>query len=321
MLLLLFSITVWAQESAVITGVVTDENKEPLIGVNIAIQNMPGLGVITDINGRYKIKASAYDRLVFSYVGYETVVVLVKEQRTINVKMKESSSTIIDEVVITGTGAQKKIAVTGAITNVDVDALKSVPSTSVVDGLAGVVPGVMAMQTSGRPGSVSEFWIRSISTFGANTAALVLVDGFERDIDEVSVEDIESFTVLKDASATAIYGSKGANDLKLAGYIWSILKTHPVIVMSWGVDMDTIKPVKGGLEFHVQGFIHTGMVRIILDEGKDLFEIHLIPDSEGEEKIIEDVYLDMLVSVMDRNIEKTDDYEKRISDTYDIIRY
>ena len=96
-------------------------------------------------------------------------------------------------------------------------------------------------------------------------------------------------------------------DLKLAGYIWSILKTHPVIVMSWGVDMDTIKPVKDGLEFHVQGFIHTGMVRIILDE--------------GEEKIIEDVYLDMLVSVMDRNIEKTDDYEKRISDTYDIIRY
>lgn len=129
--------------------------------------------------------------------------------------MKESSSTIIDEVVITGTGAQKKIAVTGAITNVDVDALKSVPSTSVVDGLAGVVPGVMAMQTSGRPGSVSEFWIRSISTFGANTAALVLVDGFERDIDEVSVEDIESFTVLKDASATAIYGSKGANGVVL----------------------------------------------------------------------------------------------------------
>ena len=198
-----------------ITGVVTDENKEPLIGVNIAIQNMPGLGVITDINGRYKIKASAYDRLVFSYIGYETVVVLVKEQKTINVKMKEAANTIIDEVVITGTGAQKKIAVTGAITNVDVDALKSVPSTSVVDGLAGVVPGVMAMQTSGRPGSVSEFWIRSISTFGANTAALVLVDGFERDIDEVSVEDIESFTVLKDASATAIYGSKGANGVVL----------------------------------------------------------------------------------------------------------
>ena len=110
-------------------------------------------------------------------------------------------------------------------------------------------------------------------------------------------------------------------DLKLAGYIWSILKTQPVIVMSWGVDMDTIKPVIGGLEFHVQGFKHTGMVQIILDEGKDLFEIHLIPDSEGERKIIEDVYFDMLVSIIDENVEKTDDYEKRISDTYDIIRY
>ena len=110
-------------------------------------------------------------------------------------------------------------------------------------------------------------------------------------------------------------------DLKLAGYIWSILKTQPVIVMSWGVDMDTIKPVKGGREFHVQGFKHTGMVQIILDEGKDLFEIHLIPDSEGERKIIEDVYFDMLVSIIDENVEKTDDYEKRISDTYDIIRY
>ena len=110
-------------------------------------------------------------------------------------------------------------------------------------------------------------------------------------------------------------------DLKLARYIWSILKTQPIIVMSWGVDMDTIKPVKGGLEFHVQGFKHTGMVQIILDEGKDLFEIHLIPDSEGERKIIEDVYFDMLVSVIDENVEKTDDYEKRISDTYNIISY
>ena len=81
------------------------------------------------------------------------------------------------------------------------------------------------------------------------------------------------------------------------------------------------KPVEEGPEFHVQGFIHTGMVRIILDEGKDLFEIHLIPDSEGERKIIEDVYFDMLVSIIDENVEKTDDYEKRISDTYDIIRY
>lgn len=97
----------------------------------------------------------------------------------------------------------------------DVEQLKSNPSTSVVDALAGVVPGVMAMQSDGRPGTVSEFWVRGISTFGASSAALVLVDGFERDINEISVEDIESFTVLKDASATAIYGSKGANGVVL----------------------------------------------------------------------------------------------------------
>ena len=109
-------------------------------------------------------------------------------------------------------------------------------------------------------------------------------------------------------------------DLKLAGYIWSILKTQPIIVMSWGVDMDTIKPVKGGLEFHVQGFKHTGMVQIVLDEGKDLFEVHLIPDSEGEKNVIEDVYFDMLVSVIEENVEKTDNYEKRISEEYRIIR-
>lgn len=109
-------------------------------------------------------------------------------------------------------------------------------------------------------------------------------------------------------------------DLKLAGYIWSILRTRPIIMMSWGIDTNTVRPVNLGLEFHVQGFRHTGMVQVILDEGKDLFEVHLIPDSEGEEKIIEDVYLDMLVSVTDRNVEKTDDYEKKIFEEYRIIR-
>ena len=186
-----------------------------MIGVNVSIVNMPGLGAITDLDGRFSIKMPPYNRLQFSYVGFESKVVLVKEQKVVNVVMEESSQTSLDEVVITGTGAQKKIAVSGAVTNVDVAELRANPSTSVVDALAGVVPGVMAMQSSGRPGSVSEFWIRSISTFGASNAALVLVDGFERDINEISVEDIESFTVLKDASATAIYGSRGANGVVL----------------------------------------------------------------------------------------------------------
>ncbi len=215
MLLLVTVANVWAQENITVTGTVMDTNNEPMIGVNVSIENMPGLGAITDINGKFTIKMPPYNKLVFTYIGYDKKVVLIKEQRVVNVTMKESEANVIDEVVITGTGAQKKIAVTGAVTTVDVDDLKTIPSTSIADGLAGVVPGIMGMQSGGRPGTVSEFWVRSISTFGASNAALVLVDGFERDINEVNIEDIESFSVLKDASATAIYGSKGANGVVL----------------------------------------------------------------------------------------------------------
>ncbi len=215
MLLLGLSTSALAQESIVVTGVVTDTNKEPMIGVNVSISNIPGLGAITDLNGKYSIKMPPYHKLVFTYIGFEKVEVLVKEQRTVNVTMKEASAREIDEVVITGTGAQKKLTVTGAITNVDVDVLKANPSGSMANALAGNVPGILAMQTSGKPRSVSEFWIRGISTFGASNSALVLVDGFERSLDEINVEDVESFSVLKDASATAIYGSKGANGVVL----------------------------------------------------------------------------------------------------------
>ena len=171
MLLLGFSVSIWGQENIVVTGIVTDTNKEPMIGVNVVIADMPGLGAITDINGKFLIKMPPYHKLVFTYIGYDQVEVLVKEQRTVNVVMKESEAHLIDEVVITGTGAQKKIAVTGAVTNVDVEDLKYTPSTSMADALAGVVPGIQAMQSNGRPGTVSEFWVRSISTFGASSAA------------------------------------------------------------------------------------------------------------------------------------------------------
>ena len=170
-----------AQESIVVTGVVTDKNKEPLVGVNITVGDMVGLGTITDINGKYKIKMEPYHRLIFSYIGFDKVEVLVKEQRVINVAMQESEASVIDEVVITGTGAQKKLTVTGAVTNVNVADLKVNPTGSISNALAGNVAGVLAMQTSGQPGqNSSEFWIRGISTFGASNAALVLVDGFER---------------------------------------------------------------------------------------------------------------------------------------------
>jgi len=194
-----------------VTGTVTDENGEPLIGVSVLPKEDAGLGVVTNIEGKYKIKIPAYTRLVFNYIGMVPVEVLIKEQTTADVKMKAKEDNIIDEVVVTGTGTQKKISITGAVTTVDPELLRT-PTASLSNSFAGVVPGVFARQTTGNPGdNVSEFWIRGISTFGAGSSALVLVDGFERNLNDINVEDIESFTVLKDASTTAIYGSRGAN--------------------------------------------------------------------------------------------------------------
>lgn len=215
--LLLVSVSLFAQEKKIeVTGVVTDINKEPLVGVNVTVKDQVGLGAITDINGRYKINVEEFSRLVFSYIGFESQEMLVKKQHIVNIVLKESEASELDEVVITGTGAQKKLTVTGAVTTVNVDDLKSNPSANLSNALAGNVSGILAMQTSGQPGvNTSEFWIRGISTFGANSAALVLVDGFERGLDEINIEDIETFTVLKDASTTAIYGPRGANGVIL----------------------------------------------------------------------------------------------------------
>jgi len=213
--LLGISINALAQQEVIVKGVVTDAGKLPIPGVSISVANLPGLGAITDGDGKFSVKIPPYQTLIFTYVGYEKQEVLIKEQRVVNITMKESDASVLNEVVVTATGGQKKISITGAVTTVNVDQLKSNPSTSMADALAGVVPGIQAMQTSGRPGSISEFWVRSISTFGASNAALVLIDGFERDMNEINVEDVESFSVLKDASATAMYGSRGANGVIL----------------------------------------------------------------------------------------------------------
>lgn len=201
----------FAQQDIQVSGTVTDENNEPMVGVNIYVKNEPGLGTNTDINGNYRIRAKRNSTLVFSFLGYEKQEIDVEGRSTINVKMAISKSNVLNEVVVTGTGMQKKASVSGAITTVDVKTLK-VPTSNITNSLAGNIAGVISMQVSGEPGAnQSEFWIRGISTFGAGSGALVLVDGFERPFNEINIEDIESFSVLKDASATAIYGSRGAN--------------------------------------------------------------------------------------------------------------
>lgn len=215
--LIIFVIGVSAQKKTVeVSGTIVDSEGQPLIGATVVVKEKPGLGVASDIDGNYKIKLESFQYLVFSYIGYESQEQLVKDENTIlNIVMQESKSTALDEITVTGMGPQKKVTVTGAITTVDVGTLRT-PVSSVSNALVGNVAGVLAMQRSGQPGSnTSEFWIRGISTFGGSSSALVLVDGFERSMDELNIEDIHSVSVLKDASVTAIYGSRGANGVIL----------------------------------------------------------------------------------------------------------
>ncbi len=212
----LFAQTFAQEETVEVKGTIVDEQNDPIVGVNIYVTDVAGLGTVSNVDGEYSIKVPTFKKLTFSFIGFEKHEVLIKEAQTLNVQLKVAHASQLDEVVVTGAGVQKKVSITGAITTIDVADLKSTPSSNITNALAGNVPGIMAMTTSGQPGrNISEFWIRGISTFGASTAAYVLVDGFERDLNEVNIEDIKSFTVLKDASATAIYGSKGANGVVL----------------------------------------------------------------------------------------------------------
>lgn len=193
-----------------VRGNVKDINGDALIGVTIVVKNQPGLGTTTDIDGNFSIRAGQYDVLEVKYVGYQTKDVPVAAGN-FNVVLEETAQQL-DEVVVAAAGiVQRKATLSGAITTVNVKTMKT-PTANVSNALVGNVPGIIGVQTTGEPGeNNTEFWVRGISTFGANDKALILVDGIERSLNELNVEDIESFSVLKDASATAIYGSRGAN--------------------------------------------------------------------------------------------------------------
>lgn len=212
LLTLYLSIPATAQNNTVkIAGVVMDETGETLIGVNIVAKGT-NIATITDLDGRFRINnVPKGATVVFSYMGYKTLEIRYtsdKEKETIGMKPDVSE---LEEVVITGRGSQRKVSVVGAITSVETRELQ-VPATSVSNMLGARVPGIISVTRSGEPGNdFSEFWIRGISTFGANQGALILVDGIEGNLNDLDPSDIESFSVLKDASATAVYGTRGAN--------------------------------------------------------------------------------------------------------------
>lgn len=198
-----------------VSGTVIDDFGEPAVGVTIYIKNAPGTGTITDGDGNFSIKAAKNSVLVIKQIGMKPIEHLVtKDESGLKFNL-EVEANKVDEVVVTGLTSQKKVSVVGAITTVDVDQLKT-PGTSLSNMLGGRVAGVISTLTSGEPGkNLSNFWIRGISTFGANSSALVLIDGLEGNIDDIDPDDIESFSILKDAAATAVYGVRGANGVVL----------------------------------------------------------------------------------------------------------
>jgi len=199
-------------QTRTVTGKVVDNSGQPLPGVNIVIKGTT-TGTITDFDGKYKVDAKASDVLVFSFLGYVSQEIPAANS-IINVTLKEDTKAL-DEVVVVGYGTQKKSDITGAVASVGEDQLKGQPVTNVSQALQGRVAGVQITSNSGAPGSSMHVRIRGIGTIN-NADPLYVVDGLPvENIDFVNPSDITSVEVLKDASASAIYGSRGANGVVL----------------------------------------------------------------------------------------------------------
>lgn len=196
-----------------VTGVVTDGNNEPLIGVSIVIQGNAG-GSITDINGRYTLEdVDSNAILVFSYIGYVSQKIAVRNQQIVNVQMKEDNQTL-EEVIVIGYGVQKKRDMTGSITSLKSKDITAIPTTNALEALQGKVAGLDLTNSSGQAGSTPSFTIRGERSLTASNAPLILVDGIDYGTSlDINPTDIESMEVLKDASSTAIYGTRGANGI------------------------------------------------------------------------------------------------------------
>lgn len=211
--LLMFSWTSIVQAQQ-ISGKVIDKVGEALIGVNIVIKGDPSRGTTTDFDGSFELTANQGETLVFSYTGYLTQEILIGTQTSFDLTLEENVE-VLDEIVVIGYGVAKKSDVTGSVASVDVGDVQKLASVDVTRNLQGKVAGLTILPNSGAPGVGSSVRIRGVGSF-SNADPLYVVDGFlTGDISNIAPTDIHSIEVLKDASATAIYGSRGANGVIL----------------------------------------------------------------------------------------------------------
>jgi len=199
-------------QQVVVTGTVTDGEGKPIPGVTIIVVGTTR-GVITDNDGTYTIDAKPTDKLVFSFIGMESQTIEVGTRKVVDVQMKQLVSEL-ENVTIVAFGKQKKESVIGSITTIKTAELK-IPSSNLTTTLAGKIAGIISYQRSGEPGQDNaDFFVRGITTFGTNTSPLILIDGVElssADLARLQPDDIASFSIMKDATATALYGARGAN--------------------------------------------------------------------------------------------------------------
>lgn len=202
------------QDFIKVTGLVTDTSGVAIAGASIVSKSTPTLGTATDRNGRFILEVPLNTVLVVSYIGFLAQDTRIVDNRECVIRLYPDAAGL-DEVVVVGFGQQKKESVVSSIATVKGEELR-MPTRSLSNNLAGQVPGLIAVQRSGEPGyDNAEFWIRGTSSFAGGTSPLVLVDGVPRNMNDIEPDEIETFTLLKDASATAIYGAEGANGVVL----------------------------------------------------------------------------------------------------------
>ena len=213
-LILMFVFSAGLNAQTTISGIVSDSTG-PIPGANVSLKGSKN-GVSTNFDGKYSINVPANAVLVYSFVGFVTQEVAVKGQSQINIALVEESNTL-KEVVVIGYGAIRKEAVTGSVASIRGDVLREVPSANVTQALQGRVAGVQMSQTSTKPGATMQIRIRGTRSLTASNDPLIVLDGipFSGTIADISPEDIKSIDILKDASSTAIYGSRGANGVIL----------------------------------------------------------------------------------------------------------
>ena len=208
--LLFFAVGVFAQQKT-ITGTVTDNSGVPLPGVNVVVKGTTN-GASADFDGNYSISASEGQTLVFTSIGYKMKEIQIGASSTYDISLEEDSA-LLDEVVVVGYGTTKKSDVTGAIVSVTSEDINSRPVNNAIEAMQGKAAGV-DISSNERPGSIGNITIRGTRSLSASNAPLYVLDGIpliSGGIDNINPTDIESIDILKDASATAIYGSRGAN--------------------------------------------------------------------------------------------------------------